>query len=387
MRFKSTYRLAKQPMLTGVSKDSRYGNILKDSCHEFSVSDVKCNYDEIGYYSKNTFCDRSSPEQPCDGDCSPCKDDYRDHLVFHRATHTICKFCANIEEHLPQARFVIRQTKGSYGDFHEHLQDASVLDHWATSIEPTINSSDKFQCDKCSIQFTRKSDLKKHEVAVHYGKKFECSYCGLKFTRDDNLEQHKNLKHYNQDASRYKCDVCDQEFGKKSNLLRHSKGKQACDLCDVVFCTLKQVQQHKRLLHPAYSCAHCRKPFPNKAYLNQHVERAKNEDGSLKNKCDYCSESFCTRLDLTTHLKSDHHPGLLTECAFCDKPFSSKDIAETHMANRVKVLCPDCGKTFCNKVNFRDHKLSCPDCIKIFCNRVNFRDHCRIAHEIFFGEA
>ena len=124
------------------------------------------------------------------GDCSECKSDYEDHLLFHRANHISCKFCYNVSEHIPCSIFKTPQ------DLHKQdaRVDASLFSHAYGYKEPKQDPlSRKFLCDKCEQRFSQKSDLKKHEVAQHYGKECPCSLCGIHFSREDNLQQHKSI--------------------------------------------------------------------------------------------------------------------------------------------------------------------------------------------------
>ena len=48
-----------------------------------------------------------------------------------------------------------------------------------------------FQCDICSVYFTKKNNLNGHIASVHEGKKpFKCDTCDASFTSKQNLNKH-----------------------------------------------------------------------------------------------------------------------------------------------------------------------------------------------------
>ena len=105
------------------------------------------------------------------------------------------------------------------------------------------------------------------------------------------------------------CNVCKEKFDRKSNLNRHSKGFRKCEECFQFFCTLKQLQSHKRNAHFEFSCQLCQKSFTDKANLSRHTNED-HLDGGDKNKCEICGVSFCTLLSLLKHRKELHKPSI-----------------------------------------------------------------------------
>ena len=218
MRFNGTFRLIQQPVLTGCSKDSKTASTFETSCHVFAVSDVKCE-GHLGYnsssaaevtlvaweyasnslhgpassklertiiypcdryrcrvgcpciicFKKGPHCKKAGDKETC-GDCVDCREDYQDHLIFHRALHLTCKFCSNLLEAIPNASLVIHKTKGYWPKFYSVSIDASLFRHFYRTIEPEYHQSSGFSCDKCGLNFQRKSNLKKHEISKHSGR-------------------------------------------------------------------------------------------------------------------------------------------------------------------------------------------------------------------------
>ena len=429
MRFIGTFQLLQQPRLTGCSKGFQGENF----CHDFTVSEV--SYDEklfdnsatsaqvtliAGQYAKVNLHGPASLIKdktiiyPCDkyrcrvgcpcrlchknslncklagskktcGDCSECREDYKDHLLFHRALHTLCKFCSNVEEVLPHLTFVVRQIKGYFPHFCEVLTSSSLLFHFCRTILPLKDQSSKFPCDKCGRNFLKKGDLKRHEVSLHFDLSHNCSQCDFKSSRRDNLASHMETAHYSTESSKYQCDVCKKSFSKKANFKRHSKGLRKCETCSQVFCTMQQVQQHKKMTHPAYICEYCSKSFEDNNHLKRHLNGVYMTDGSWKNKCEVCGSKFCTLLELLKHKKS--HKKVHFECTYCRKQFTTKWRLTIHQNIREEESCADCGKIVCNKVDLKVHNKTfhsmrrCSLCNTEFC-RENYKLHMYSEHQL-----
>ena len=143
------------------------------------------------------------------GDCSNCQEDYLDHLLYHRALHTFCKFCGNLEKIILHFNFIICESKGYYPDFYEDHISASRFRHTQKYIDIEKNStSSKFSCDKCEKSYERKTHLKRHQSSSHFGEKVTCSHCGLQFARKGNLYDH--IRSVHEGSSNFQCFFCNQ---------------------------------------------------------------------------------------------------------------------------------------------------------------------------------
>ena len=91
------------------------------------------------------------------------------------------------------------------------------------------NSKYVFRCDTCKVSFTRKYDLQRHEIRIHQGAyKYHCELCGKGCMDSHGLKVHFEVNHLEEGAERTVkqpviCSVCQKEFSRKPELLRHMK--------------------------------------------------------------------------------------------------------------------------------------------------------------------
>ena len=169
MRTLATFHLVKQAELTGCTRGSHSDGNFENGCFEFKVSRVTMNgkfysAEAAKFYSaeaayvtlvavkfvrqislhgpaslkdrtiiypcerfkcragcpcqlcriKSPYCTTARLEKPCSGDCLQCREDCQDHLMFHRADHTMCKFCENVRSHIPNYSFMVIQRRVYY---------------------------------------------------------------------------------------------------------------------------------------------------------------------------------------------------------------------------------------------------------------------------------
>ena len=163
----------------------------------------------------------------------------------------------------------------------------------------------------------------------------------LQSSRRDNLEAHIKLVHGEIDReSPFQCEDCQETFDRKSSFERHSRNlKTNCSFCSAIFCTIKQVQQHRKIFHPKHECSKCEKTFQDKAHLNRHVEASRSDLI-----CDVCTQEFCLTVDFSKHMRG--HQQRKFWCPYCKKSFSTKFNQQTHTANRSDHSCKQCAKMF-----------------------------------------
>ena len=137
--------------------------------------------------------------------------------------------------------------------------------------------------------FSNRKEVKKHNSDVHRKprrteeecaaeKIFSCDLCDKPFDSRHRVLKHKKLQHED-DANKYKCQLCGETFKTNMLLLIH-KNKHIPQKLTVVERRHK-VLKHKQLQHEddakKYKCQLCEETFKNKLMLlihkNKHISQ------------------------------------------------------------------------------------------------------------------
>ena len=87
-------------------------------------------------------------------------------------------------------------------------------------VDASLQNRKRHKCTVCDKQFSRFINLVRHR-RVHSGEKpFECTVCGKRFTQKANLVQHSRV---HSGEKPFECTVCGKRFTRKANLVRHSR--------------------------------------------------------------------------------------------------------------------------------------------------------------------
>mmetsp|Transcript_383 Transcript_383/g.724 ORF Transcript_383/g.724 Transcript_383/m.724 type:complete len:615 (+) Transcript_383:143-1987(+) len=78
----------------------------------------------------------------------------------------------------------------------------------------------KVACQVCSLEFSRKYDMKRHIKTAHLpDREFQCTICGAEFKRKQHVEGH--YKQVHEKSTSFGCSYCDKTFISDSNRRRH----------------------------------------------------------------------------------------------------------------------------------------------------------------------
>ncbi|XP_011339120.1 zinc finger protein 845 [Ooceraea biroi] len=276
--------------------------------------------------------------------------------------------------------------------FHEALHAGMIEANEEESASSKLLP--KYHCPICTKVFT-KTSLRNH-IRQHTGEKpFPCAKCSISFSRRSQLNAHERICSASlpsDETGRHRCFVCLEckksfytKHALRQHMLRHSGKAHKCGFpgCPTVLRTESELKRHRMLVHDniekKYSCPDCSYAGKTKLQLDRH--RLRHEDpinaekirthrcsyagcdfktsisshlrrhlrshtGSKPYKCRHCSYASSNLENLRKHILSTslHSGKTIYECDFCDKksadPFCtnfSKELRahllEAHTAN------------------------------------------------------
>lgn len=251
-----------------------------------------------------------------------------------------------------------------------------------------------FPCRKCSLVFTDRSEVQKHEsthtVRVTFnnnalgGKEYHCNICKELLASSNALLTHIRLHSVDPDAANHVCDVCYGLFQSRSQLRNHVRKQHRpqpggnlpvaliCPECRKSFMRSSLLKRHCKAVHDrllSHACTRCPKRFSTERQRQRHlaiVHRSEmTEDelhsltliqryvceecaystyssktirrhvyghtGQFPHVCDECGRGFVFRFELTTHRSRDHRHERYT-CERCPRAFYSHDRFERHIS-------------------------------------------------------
>lgn len=83
----------------------------------------------------------------------------------------------------------------------------------------------KYTCNVCGHSFTRRHNLKSHQLIHTDARPFQCTECRRRFRRSHDLKRHQQL---HLGTKEYKCDLCGKAFARSDALLRHKNSPSGC---------------------------------------------------------------------------------------------------------------------------------------------------------------
>jgi hypothetical protein len=117
---------------------------------------------------------------------------------------------------------------------------------------PAVRQADgRFRCDMCDKEYGNHGSLTKHKQVQHKGVRYGCDLCDHIATQKGNLTTHKQSQH---EGVRYGCDQCDYKATEKGHLTKHKQVQHEgvrydCDQCDYKATTTSHLTKHKRRIH------------------------------------------------------------------------------------------------------------------------------------------
>ncbi|XP_039312906.1 zinc finger and BTB domain-containing protein 41-like [Solenopsis invicta] len=172
------------------------------------------------------------------------------------------------------------------------------------------------QCDICNQSFDTVRQTIRHRFKVHSNSstKFHCSYCGMQFP----LKNHRDNHEMSHDAT------------ESENKDRHRK----CEECNLIFYNEKALDYHCRSIHKRH--AYMFKPIVTAPPSNKIKLNSMNDAMSVYY-CHLCGVEYVIKFNLQRHLENVHTqkeretvPDDFIKCTVCSAMFCSKKAYNVH---------------------------------------------------------
>ena len=214
-------------------------------------------------------------------------------------------------------------------------------------------------CVRCSLQFDKESDLKKHVVSKQHMKKHVEPIREEKKLKKERIQTKEEPNSFENEPNLglekilYRCGICDSNLETKIILGQHYNASYnetlfTCNICEYSFSQKGNVKLYVESVQEE------KKPTNN--------DKEKNVDLKRPFKCEICNKNFIKKSSMELHVDSVHEKKRPFKCEICNKHF----IKKSHMKEHVKIVhenwkpfkCDVCDYASARKGELKRHVLS-----------------------------
>ena len=239
----------------------------------------------------------------------------------------------------------------------------------ATIMNSRSRKPKNIPCITCHMFFDTFKDFDAHNWDVHQTKP-SCEICGKFFSTRKIITKHKKLHVNGQAQKQIPCDLCQMVFITYKDFDDHNlevhKIKPSCEICGNVFKTRMNLNKHKEL--------HSEEESPEKPSQEKNLQNKTIEPVELSKTCINCQIKFITYKELDAHNWEVHQ--IEIPCDICKQLFKSRKELWSHSRkehkkekkNEKSFPCEVCGKKFFNMSHLKVHHMVHTDERPFLCN-------------------
>ncbi|XP_065075757.1 zinc finger protein 62 homolog [Ochlerotatus camptorhynchus] len=227
-----------------------------------------------------------------------------------------------------------------------------------------------FKCDQCPSEFRYPSALRSHK-ACHEKTVFSCDICNKAFKYANSLRVHKRL---HSGIKRFRCEICEREFNTKAPLVRHLathsvEREMKCVVCDKIFYKKVDLVIHQSKEHPnnpaigktvkIHTCDVCGQEFAKKSNMKAH---AYIHGDVYKYKCRLCKDQqFKQHAGLRHHLIHFHKMNLSRRSAksVCERKAGATVTKDREEISTVDATLTPAVSVIHNGIEFLVQQVDC----------------------------
>ena len=135
----------------------------------------------------------------------------------------------------------------------------------------------RWKCDICGKSYVLSTALNVHIKAVHKGRVWKCELCQKNFGTAYGFRKHKIHVHQLHEENSASCSHCHRVFEKKEELLNHEKlfHTLECEICAKTFPNNWQLKHHVVETHSEsrFKCEICCDNFTSAKTLTKHFDQ------------------------------------------------------------------------------------------------------------------
>ncbi|KAJ6648569.1 Zinc finger protein [Pseudolycoriella hygida] len=262
----------------------------------------------------------------------------------------------------------------------KHEENDPIQDQESDFYDTEYINDNLTQCDSIASanNFPTSTDDGTSEINLFDKTKYVCDCCGQQFNQKNHIAAHmtKHRKQMKPQTSNFPCTVkgCVEKFDKKISLNSHQRKvhKIKPEPC-VKVATVAE----KRL---KLNCDQCPKQFQVQHKLDAHIRE--EHEGLKPYKCPHCEKEFYKVRSYKHHVQFRHSDAEkeVYPCTFdgCDRTYHIRDSLKVHINRfhlgikpehkRQKLICDQCGRSFKNAFNLKEHSYSHSGILPYVCN-------------------